>query len=192
MLRDCRPCSAWPIARSALFFRRHFPDLNRESARKLSLVISLTISDLPGYSLGVSANWRASLSSRRKSVSKVGLSEGKLLRGWPERFLWISPPPASTCESSSAIASARASPFCVAVDSRVNLAKCLFTIFKTSIIPAAGVALVLSFVRQCSMWVQEELTGWRNYWRATVRPKAHNSNASICRDTKKDLEKKIC
>ena len=54
------------------------------------------------------------------------------------------------------------------------------------------VALVLSFVRQCSMWVQEELTGWRNYWRATVRPKAHNSNASICRDTKKDLEKKIC
>ena len=50
-------------------------------------MISLTISDLPGYSLGVSANWRASLSPRRKSVSKVGPSEGKLLGGWPERLL---------------------------------------------------------------------------------------------------------
>jgi hypothetical protein len=38
-------------------------------------------------SLGVSANWSASLSSRRKSVSKVGLSESKLLGGWPERLL---------------------------------------------------------------------------------------------------------
>jgi hypothetical protein len=34
--------------------------LNRESARKLSLVISLAISGLSGSSLGVSANWRAS------------------------------------------------------------------------------------------------------------------------------------
>jgi hypothetical protein len=112
--------------------------LNRESARKLSLVISLTISDLRGSSRGASANWRASLSSRRKSVSTVGLSEGKLLGGCPDRpsfscILWIWSRTVPTCESSSAIASARGLPFCVAVYCRVNLAKCLFTIFKTSI-----------------------------------------------------------
>jgi hypothetical protein len=118
--------------------------LNRESARKLSLVISLIISDLLGYSLGISANWRASASIRRNSVSTVGLSECKLLGSWPQRpsffcILWISSRTVPTCESSSAIASAPGSPFRIAVYCRVNSAKRLFTIFKTmgeDIVPA--------------------------------------------------------
>jgi len=51
-----------------------FLDLDRESARKLSLVISLTISHLSRFSLRVSAIWRASLSISRKSISIFGRS----------------------------------------------------------------------------------------------------------------------
>jgi len=91
---------------------------------------------LSGSSLGVSANWRASLSIRRKSVSTVGLSEGKFLGGAPDRpsfshILWISSRTVITCESSSAIATARGSRFRIAVYFRLNSAKCLFAIFKT-------------------------------------------------------------
>ena len=110
-----------------------------ESQRKLSLVISLTISDLRGSSRGASANWRASLSSRRKerlNSQDSRKASSLAVAGSPKlfvtffgfrlgRYLPVKVPRRLPAHGITL--------FCVAVYCRVNLAKCLFTIFKTSI-----------------------------------------------------------